>query len=229
MKATTSRWRRVRRLSLGAVLCFLLLNLGAGILFSPAPSQTRALALPDYSARRTTTYRDMTLSRAVASLANRPAKVNCRSHADWNMQARRWARRWPHLGDLGPWRAYTRRTPSPVVELSPSICIELRRLATTRRPVWDDEWPDALAYSVSVLAHEAVHVSGNPDEVEAYCYGMQSISTAAVALGRTRREGRYLARRFFRHWHPRYGLPFRSSACTNNGRLDVRRNTNVWP
>jgi hypothetical protein len=229
MEPTTSRWRRVRRLSLAAVLLTLLLNLGAGILFSTAPARTRAVELPDYSARRTTTYRDLTLSRAVASLANRPANVNCWSHADWKVQARLWARRWPQLGDLGPWRAYTRWTPFPVVELSPSICIELRRLVTTRRPVWDDEWPDALAYSAAVLAHEAVHVSGNPDEVEAYCYGMQSISTAAVALGRTRREGGYLARRFFTHWHPRYGPPFRSSACTNDGRLDVRPNTNVWP
>jgi hypothetical protein len=230
MEPTTSRGRRVRRLSIAAVLWILFLYIGTGIiLFSPPSAHTHGLALPDHSAQRTSTYRDITLSRAVASLTNRPTIVRCWSHADWKIQARWWARRWPHLGNLGPWRAYTRSTRSPVVELSPSICIELRRLATSRRPVWGDEWPDALAYSVSVLAHEAVHASGNSDEVEAYCYGMQSISAAAVALGRTRREGRYLARRFFTHWHPRYGPPFRSRACTNNGRLDVRRNTNVWP
>jgi hypothetical protein len=229
MQPTVGRWRRVRRLTIAAAFSILLLNFGAAILFSPAPAQPRGFTLPDHSARPTTTYRDMSLSRAVASLANRPASVNCRSHADWRKQSRSWARLWSHLGELGPWRAYTRRTPSPLVELSPSICIELRRLATARRPIWDDEWPDALAYSLAVLAHEAVHVSGNLDEAEAYCYGMQSISTAAVALGRTQREGRYLAERFFTRWHPRYGRPFRSAACTNNGRLDVRRNTNVWP
>jgi hypothetical protein len=229
MEPTNSRRRRVWRLSIAAVLWILVLILGTAAVFSPRPAQKKPIALPDYSASRTTTYRNKTLSRVVARLAKRPAMVNCRSHADWKSQGSWWARRYPDLGELGAWRAYTMPTKPPVVELSPSICIELRRLATSHRPVRDDEWPDALAYSAAVLAHEAVHVSGNSDEAEAYCYGMQRISEATVALGRTRGEGRYLAKRFFTRWHPRYGPPFRSRACTNDGRLDLHRSTAVWP
>jgi hypothetical protein len=229
MEWTGNRRHRVRRLALAIVVCFLLLNLGAAMLFSPPPASTKAGKLPDYSGRRTTTQSEPLLSRAVAILAGRRAEVRCWSHADWKRRAREWARRWPHLGELGPWRAYTTMKRPPVVDLSPSICIELMRVASSSAPVWNDKWPDATAYSLAVLAHEAVHVSGNSDEVEAYCYGMQSISKAAVALGRTRREGQYLATRFFRHWHPRYQPAFRTSACANNGRLDLRRKTNVWP
>lgn len=168
MSSSISRWRRLRRLSIAAVFWILLLVLGTAAIFSPKPAQ-KPIALPDYSARETTTYQNKPLSRVVARLAKRPAKVNCWSHTDWELQRSWWALRYPGLGELGPWRAYTRPTKPPVVELSPSICIELQRLAKSHRPVWDDEWPDALAYSVAVLAHEAVHVSGNPSEVEAYC------------------------------------------------------------
>lgn len=205
------------------------LILGTAAVFSPRPAQKNPIALPDYSASRTTTYRNKTLSRVVARLAKRPAMVNCRSHAHWKLQGSWWARRYPDLGELGAWRAYTMPTKPPVVELSPSICIELRRLATSHRPVWDDEWPDALAYSAAVLAHEAVHVSGNSDEAEAYCYGMQRISEATVALGRTRGKVGISGSGSSPVGTPGTALPFRSRACTNDGRLDLHRSTAVWP
>lgn len=68
MSSSISRWRRLRRLSIAAVFWILLLVLGTAAIFSPKPAQ-KPIALPDYSARETTTYQNKPLSRVVARLA----------------------------------------------------------------------------------------------------------------------------------------------------------------
>ena len=129
---------------------------------------------------------------------------------------------------VGPWRAYTTLVPLPTVTLGPAICSELTRLAHDDLPVWRDESPDALAWSVETLAHELMHVSGIRNEAKAECYGMQTIPAVAVALGRTAKEGRYLATLYWRHWYPWIVRSYRSRQCRNGGRLDLRA-SDVWP
>ena len=169
------------------------------------------------------------LEQVVAGLSHRRANVRCWSTAGWKQEAEEWARRWPQLGPLGHWRGYTVPGPRPSVNLSPSICTELIKLADRPQPVWEDEWPDALAWSAAMLAHEAQHVSGIRDEVRAECYGMQSIQAAAVALGRTPQEGQYLAALYWKRSYPREGPVYRSRDCRNGGALDLRPDAGVWP
>ena len=115
------------------------------------------------------------------------------------------------------------------VDLSAPLCLELTRLRRLTVLVWDDGEADALAWSVGALAHEAVHASGNRNEVEATCFGMQRIPAAAVALGRTAPEGRHLAEIYWRLWYERHDSSYRSRDCRDAGRLDIRPHSDVWP
>jgi hypothetical protein len=144
--------------------------------------------------------------RVVAVLAGWGADVRCAS--------------------IAPWRAYTTRW---TVTLGPAICSELTRLAHDRLPVWRDESPDALAWSVATLAHESMHVSGIRNEAIAECYGMQRIRATAVGLGRTAHEGRYLATLFWRHWYSWLPPGYRSRECRKGGPLDLHPRSEVWP
>jgi hypothetical protein len=168
------------------------------------------------------------LSHIVTALAHRSAAVFCYSAADWEARRSEWEARWPWLGELGPWRAYTPRG-TATVHLSPAICSQLAKLAESRAPVWRDDWPDALAWSTYVLAHEAAHVSGVTSEAKADCHGMQSIAKAAVMLGRTNAEAAYLATLYWKHWYPWQIPDFRSSECRNGGQLDLHPRRASWP
>jgi len=95
--------------------------------------------------------------------------------------------------------------------------------------VWRDPSPDALAWSVETLAHEAEHASGILSEVQAECYGMQTTPTAALLLGRTMAEGRYLATLYWKRWYAWLKPPYSSSECRNGGALDLHRDSDVWP
>jgi hypothetical protein len=184
--------------------------------------------LPVVDAKAAHTRVDYRLGDVVTALAHRSATVYCASTADWKRRASEWAAHWPWLGELGPWRAYTLRE-TATVHLSPAVCAQLTRLVRSRGPVWRDEWPDALAWSIYALAHEAIHVSGIRSEVKADCHGMQSIAQAAVMLGRTSAEGAYLATLYLKHWHQGKRPAFRSRECRNGGRLDLHPRSAIWP
>jgi len=235
--------RRSRRLAVAAVLwaTFLLLITwlagGAGSRDAVAPARATSLdsirvevgRLPEVERRDWDDHVDIHLSRIVARLARREAaNVHCWSTEGWETKAMEWEERWPQLGELGDWRAYSYAHP-PEVHLSPSVCAQLMRLQRLRDPVWRDEWPDALAWSVSALAHEAVHVSGNSNEAMADCFGMQSVGRVSVMLGLTRAEGAYLAALFLKHWYPRRPAAYRSHECRDGGKLDLHPRRAGWP
>jgi hypothetical protein len=105
----------------------------------------------------------------------------------------------------------------------------LAKLVRNGAPVWHDASPDALSWSVETLAHEAQHVAGVVSEAEAECYGMQTTPRAALLLGRTAEEGRYLAAVYLKHWYARLKPPYSSSDCRNGGPLDLHSDSDVWP
>jgi hypothetical protein len=172
-------------------------------------------------------YVDDRLSRAILAVTRYGSQVQCYSYGDWKRASARWTKEYPRLGRIGAWRALV--YPTGFVHLSPEVCAELHRLRALRTPAWADERPDALAYALGALAHEAVHVTGNGNEVEAMCTGMQWMPRFADELGRSRGEGRYLATLFWLHWYPWYRPDYRSSECRDGGRLDVRPASGVWP
>jgi hypothetical protein len=221
-KAASSK-RRVRRLAIAGVVWAFVVFSVAGFFVPRGRGR-----LPDLSATRSPSYLDARFARVVSVVAGRGAAVRCWSHEDWRKQAAERARRY-HTTTLGPWAAFTSFSPYLAVDLSPEICIELSRVVLLRRPVWEDEWRDALALSVGTLAHESVHVTGNLSEALAECWGMQAIPTAAVELGRSRQEGRFLAELYWRRWYRFRHRPYWSSECHNGGALDLRPGTDSWP
>jgi hypothetical protein len=216
------RRRRIRRLALGG-LCALVLPYGAANLVAPHGR------LPDLSGTEYASRTDPELGRVVTKLAGRDAEVYCWSHEDWKDRAAELSRRWPDMDRLGAWRGYTWLWPVPSVHFSAEICIELLRIRYDPEPVWEDSSPDGLAWSVSGLAHESVHVSGVMSEAKADCYGMQRIRTAAVELGRSEKEGQYLAERYWKRFYRWSKPPYHSRECRNGGALDLRPGTDVWP
>jgi hypothetical protein len=213
-----------KRVAVGVVGFFVLLYVVG--FFVPAPA--RRGRLPDLSATRSPSRRDAKLSHVVSVLADRGVDVSCWSQKDWRTQAAiRGAGLDVKLG--GPWAAFTSYSPYLSVELSPEICVELSRLVRLRGPVWNDKWRDALALAVGALAHESIHARGYTKEALAECWGMQTIPTAAVELGRSRREGRYLAQLYWRLWFKTRPGSYRSSECHDGGRLDLRLRSDVWP
>lgn len=168
---------------------------------------------------------DRVYSRVATALARRGTRVQCWSRADWRKRAAEWKARTPWLGELGPWRAYRLGL---TVHLSPANCAELGILVHGSGPVWRDRWPDALAWSIHALAHEAIHASGITNEAKAECYGMQYTRTAAVLLGRSAVEARYLARLYWKHWYQWQEPGYRSRGCRNGGVLDLNR-SDAWP
>jgi hypothetical protein len=181
--------------------------------------------LPPTGSMDTSSRVDPVYSRVATALTRRATRVQCWSRADWRQRAAEWEARTPWLGELGPWRAYTlRRT----IHLSPAICAELEVLVHDPRPLWRNRWPDALAWSIQALTHEAVHASGIKSEAKAECYGMQTTRTASVMLGRSAAEGRYLARLYWKHWYQWQQEPYHSRKCHKGSVLDLRRSS-AWP
>jgi hypothetical protein len=220
--AAARKRRRRKRLWIAvgaAVLLYLLAEMAA------ARGQAR---LPDLSAMPTATRADPWLARTATTLAGRQTTVTCWSHAGWRAKDERRARDY-HVDVLGPWAAFTEFAPSPAIELSPEICIELDRLEQLRSPVWHDGSRVAIAWALETLGHESVHASGDRDEAVATCWAMQRLPRAAKLLGRSTAEGHYLARLFWRVWYPRVLPAYRSAECRNGGALDLHPDSNVWP
>jgi hypothetical protein len=216
------RWRSV----LTGLLCTLGLLYAAGVVASVARPHGR---LPDLSDTPSATRVDDEFSRVASALARDSVSVRCWSHLDWKRRGDAVEKRWPKVGHLGPWRGYTWWEPWPTVHLSPEICIELTRLRWDPEPVQKAEWRDALAWSLSALAHESVHASGEIDEAKAHGWGMQRMRTAAVLLGRSAEEGQYLAERFWKRWYRSAKPPYESPECRNGGALDLRPGDDTWP
>jgi hypothetical protein len=231
--------RRVVRLALAGTIWAVLLLVGATAVVAkiapgrqcvPSPGGTVCLErgrLRDVRPLDAPTKVDRRLADAILDVSGYGAQVQCYSLTDWRKAAVGWEAKWPSLGRLGPWRAFV--YPVGFVHVSPELCAELARLVALRKPAWSDEQADALAYALAALGHEGVHVTGNPDEVEATCQGMQWMPALAVALGRTPAEGRYLATAFWLHWYPWFDSGYRSRECRDGGRLDIHPGTTVWP
>jgi|Tabmets5t2r1_1033131.scaffolds.fasta_scaffold04072_3 hypothetical protein len=209
--------RRRNRLALVGLLWAALL-LAPGLLTMPVEARSQ---FPP----RWKTHTDAELERVVDTVARRGgSEVWCWSTDDWSHRRDPWKGR----ADVwqGSWGAYTWDVH---IHLSPNDCAVLKLLRTSNGAVWDFRHPESLAWSTFVLAHESWHFAGYPDERQATCWGLQRIAELAVALGRTPKEGRYLARLAWTDWYPRTRDSYRSRECRDGGRLDLSPKSHVWP
>lgn len=85
------------------------------------------------------------------------------------------------------------------------------------------------ALGVHVLAHEAIHLRGWTSESVAECYGLQYTADVARSLGATATQGQRLAEFYWRMVYPEMPDEYRTPDCVNGGRLDLHKDSDVWP
>jgi hypothetical protein len=114
------------------------------------------------------------------------------------------------------------------INLSPTACRELDRLA------YDDEQPEEsearlrLAYGVATLAHEAQHRAGIVEENVAECYGLQRLRDAALSLGADPTYADELATVYWGDYG-HVSAEYTSPECRDGGELDLHPATSRWP
>ena len=85
------------------------------------------------------------------------------------------------------------------------------------------------ALGVHTLAHEAMHLRGWTSESVAECYGLQYTADMAVSLGATREQARRLAEFYWRVVYPDMPSEYTTPECVDGGRLDLHKDSDVWP
>ena len=85
------------------------------------------------------------------------------------------------------------------------------------------------ALGVHVLAHEAIHLRGWTDEAVAECYGLQHTAQIARGLGARARQAQGLADLYWRVVYPDMPDEYRTPDCANGARLDLHKDSDVWP
>lgn len=104
------------------------------------------------------------------------------------------------------------------------------QLACAERSTSCGDDVQSLAWALSTVSHEAIHLRGILDEALTECYGVQYLAFTAERLGATPRQAHNLAVLHFETSQPkmpdRYALP---AGCHDGGELDLRPDDPVWP
>lgn len=166
---------------------------------------------------------ELTLSRVASKVAGKRIEARCWTRADWaQLQQQVGLFSGPEVGGVVGYADYG----SGRVHLSPSICAPLVDFAY--RKVWPNARED-LAFAFGVLAHESQHAVGVESERVAECRGMQQARDVTRGLGATPERAAEAARLYWEVIYPSALPSYRSRACRNGGRLDLRPDSNVWP
>ena len=191
-------------------------TLAATAAAAPPPDENR---LPTRRGPSEASRREPDYTQAAARLTHgRTTDVYCWSAFDWQRLTR--------SGYVDIW-GFVRRDRPRRINLASHTCANLDRMHYSGGAFPFD--PDPLmALAVNALAHEAVHTEGVYDEAVAQCYAMQRTTQLAVLLGKSRSFGRELARLVWVHYGD-FPRRYRSSACHDGGRLDLRPRSHVWP
>ena len=85
------------------------------------------------------------------------------------------------------------------------------------------------AVAVNVLAHEAIHLRGWPNEALTECYAMQHSAKVARMLGASPERAQALSEFYWNVVYPDMPDEYRTPDCVDGGRLDLHKNSDVWP
>jgi hypothetical protein len=191
-------------------------------IFPPGEAQ----AVPEIADESGRSRIDPLYSRVAGSIAGEEVEVRCWSRDDWPKligEERAYAGR-PLPEDLLGLTGYGSRR----VNLSPTVCGDLDRLAYENWRPRDEETMLLLSYSVVTLAHEVQHRRGIIDEATADCFGMQHAEEAARGLGAPANYAAALAQAY---WDDYANLEevYRSRQCHPGGKLDLDADDPRWP
>jgi hypothetical protein len=185
-----------------------------------------AQAVPVVEGKSSETKIDPLYGRVAGEIAKDEAEVRCWSEQDWprlirEEQAVTGIR--VSADVLGLTGIASKR-----INLSPTACGELDKLA------YDHEQPEAadaklfLAYGVATLAHEAQHRAGIIKEDVAECYGLQRLRDAALSLGADATYADELATAYWGNYG-HVSAEYTSPECRDGGELDLHPATSRWP
>lgn len=112
----------------------------------------------------------------------------------------------------------------------PTACFAGGRQLAGGQPFWNGYFADAEA--IQTLAHESIHLKGDPVEADAECYGMQAIASVAEQLGDTPDDGLAIAQYYATLLYPQrqtQAPAYWSPECRPGGALDLTPDDGVWP
>jgi hypothetical protein len=185
------------RLAAVALVAGLLVGCGS------TPQLNDHSAFPVGAISDTTSHQIAKLDKVASTLAGRHAIVNCWSVQDWS--------------ELGRWRAAHHR-PTDIegvtylrkhrIQLSPFVCGILAQVLnrSANQPLY-------TAGAVTVLAHEAAHVSGITAENRAECHAIETDVRAARLLGISPSASAELPHIYRGSLYPYDGAQYRTPAC----------------
>ena len=170
------------------------------------------------------------LSTIASQIAGRPVRVECPGP----------------LGRLLGWdivegsvRFGPDRKPFDETKLRKQSCAELDALAEGRRAeelecigrtaIACGRHGRETAMAVDVLAHESWHLRGVIDEAETECRSLQTMAWTAQQLGATAEQGHAMARAEYDGVYREMPDAYRSGACVDGGKLDMRPSDERFP
>jgi hypothetical protein len=153
-------------------------------------------------------------------------EVRCWSKDEWRFVTKEWAT-YIGRGDLLGFVHSTRLRTS----IAPRIC---RQLADF---VYHDERPTEgepmyrIAEAIAILSHEAEHIRNDlrADEATTECHGMQRMRRLARLMGADESYADLLAERYWAELYEYNAPEYKSAECRDEGRLDLRPRSDVWP
>lgn len=153
------------------------------------------------------------LAEIASAIAKRPVGVQCPSFVKKMLNV---------SGNRGEVQFDATGRPADHTDLSPETCDALARFDGAG-------WTPTEAEAIHTLTHEAFHLAGLADEATADCYALQTSSWVAQRLGAPRADGRAMAHWYLTHVYPYKPTEYFSGECRNGGRLDLHRDSAVWP
>lgn len=194
------------------------------------PKPVDIVSLPTISGPSSRSRVQPFYGRIATVLADQPVTVNCWSRADWARLHSEWNQYEPGGGGLTAVLGYVRPDEPGFIQLAPDVCARLDLLAYQRKTPRNRTIMRQVAFAVSTLAHEAMHVRGLEDEAETQCVAMQLTEVVTQSLGVGGSYGFRLGQVLWAFY--RYELMpegYWTPLCYDGGSLDIYPDTSAWP
>ena len=157
------------------------------------------------------------LSRVLSRMIGTKAEARCWSDEDWAVVATH--------SPYGPQELGGFVDAAGKVQLNPTICESLAAYLYAHA----DPHSLPLAVAMVVFSHESEHAAGEDREDRAECWGMQRAREVATRLGMSPSDAGALVDRYWREIYPDNTFPYKSPACRDGGKFDLRPATHEFP
>lgn len=165
------------------------------------------------------------LSRVVSTVTGVPAEVRCWAPDEWDALTDTF---WPYGEEQEGESEIAGYADAGSIHLVGTYCRPLVDLHGGQMPTGESA-QSHLAFSVSLLAHEGEHHTGEPFEARAECFALQRMRLFARELGATRAYAESLVRLEWTQSYPNLAETYRSRECRDGGELDLDPDREGFP